>query len=105
MALLTGGGYGLRIMLAGDTRGFAGWFLAALIIPALSLALGVWSGSSKMFEVIYTLWWYMGPMSHAPGINFLSSSLGNEALMFYAVAIPAFLAAAFLGRRAQLGYA
>jgi hypothetical protein len=105
VAILTGGGYGLRLLFSGDARGQAGWALAALFIPSLSLALGVWSGSGKLFEVIYTLWWYMGPMSHAPGINFLSSTLSNQALMFYLVATPALLALAFLGRRTQLGYA
>jgi hypothetical protein len=105
VALLTGGGYGLRLLLSGDTRGLAGWFLATLFIPALSLSLGVWSGSSKLFEVIYTLWWYMGPMSHAPGINFLSSSISNEALLFYLVGTAVLLASALLGRRTQMGYA
>ncbi|HLY61215.1 MAG TPA: ABC transporter permease [Terriglobia bacterium] len=105
VAVLTGGGYGLRLLIGGDARGFAAWCLAALFIPSLSLAFGVWSGSSKLFEVIYTLWWYMGPMSHAPGINFLSSSLSNQSLAFYLVATTTLLVAAFLGRRTQLGYA
>lgn len=105
VAMLAGGGYGLRLLISGDARGLAGWFLAALFIPSLSLALGVWSGSGKLFEVIYTLWWYMGPMSHAPGINFLSSSLSNQALMFYLLGTAVLLAVAFLGRRTQLGYA
>lgn len=105
VALLTGGGYGLRLLASGDPRGLAGWLIAAMFIPSLALSLGVWSGSGKLFEVIYTLWWYMGPMSHGPGLNFLSSTLSNQALAFYFVATAALLAMAFLGRRAQLGYA
>jgi hypothetical protein len=105
VALLTGGGYGLSLLITGNPRGFAGWLIAALFIPSLSLALGVWSGSGKLFEVVFTLWWYMGPMSRAPGINFLSPSPGNQALMFYLVATASLLVAAFFGRRTKLGYA
>jgi hypothetical protein len=105
VALLAGGGYGLRLLVSGNGRALLGWCLAAFFIPSLSLALGVWSGSGKLFEVIYTLWWYMGPMSHAPGINFLSSSPSNQTLAFYLVATIALLAAAFFGRRTKLGYA
>jgi len=105
VALITGGGYGLRLLISGDTRGLASWLIAALFIPSLALAFGVLSGSGKLFEVIYTLWWYGGPMSHAPGLNFLSPSLGGQALIFYLAATASLLAAAYLGRRARLGYA
>jgi len=105
VAMLTGGGLALRLLIGRDTHGLSAWFAAALFIPSLALALGVWSGSSKLFEVIYTVWWYVGPMSHAPGLDFMSATPGSNAPMFYLLAAGALLVAAYLGRRVKLGYA
>jgi hypothetical protein len=54
--LLTGGGLGLRLIVARDTEGLFGWAVAALFIPALALALGVCTESRKPFEAVYTAW-------------------------------------------------
>jgi hypothetical protein len=56
---LTGGGLGFRLLIGGDWPGFSGWLAGALFVPTFALALGVWSGSSKLFEALYTLWWYV----------------------------------------------
>ena len=37
----------------------------AAFIPTLALAAGVWSQSSKLFEAVYLVWWYLGPV-HCP---------------------------------------
>ena len=63
---LTGGGVAIRQLLSGDQHGLAAWAVATLFIPSLALALGVWSGSGKPFEAIYTVWWYMGPGHQLP---------------------------------------
>lgn len=105
LAIGTGGGFALRLLIARDTHVLFAWLAAALFIPSLALALGVWSGSSKLFEVIYTIWWYVGPMSHAPGLDFMSATPGSNAPMFYFLAAGLLLAAAFAGRRVKLGYA
>jgi hypothetical protein len=52
----------LRLLFAGETRAVLGWLLAATFVPALALACGVWSGSAKLFEVLYLFLWYVGPM-------------------------------------------
>jgi len=39
------------------------WISAALFIPSLPLALGVWSNNHKLFEVLYVTMWYLGPMN------------------------------------------
>ncbi len=54
LALITGSGFGGRLLLAGDWRGLLAWLIGALFIPTLALTLGVWSGSSKLFEIVYT---------------------------------------------------
>jgi hypothetical protein len=57
VALLTGGIVGLRLLAAGDLSGLAAWLAGALFVPSLALALGVWSGTSKLFEGLYTTLW------------------------------------------------
>ncbi|HVN06822.1 MAG TPA: hypothetical protein VMT86_20530 [Bryobacteraceae bacterium] len=100
VAVLTGGGFGLRLLISGDWPGFAAWLAGAMFIPSFALAAGVWSGSSKLFEAVYTMWWYTGPMNHTRGLDFISS-----APVFYLVAALALMMAAYFGRRRQLGYA
>jgi hypothetical protein len=39
------------------------WLLSVLFIPTLALALGTWSHSSKLFEVVYPILWYLGPFN------------------------------------------
>ncbi len=61
IAVITGGGTGLRLFMAGDQLGLLAWTAGALFIPTMALTLGVWSGSSKLFEVLYLFLWYLGP--------------------------------------------
>lgn len=47
------------------------WCLSVLFIPTLALALGVWGRSSKPFEVIYPILWYLGPFNPQNGLVIL----------------------------------
>ncbi len=105
VALLTGGGSGIRLLLAGDWRGVLAWAAAALFIPSLAVALGVWSGSSKFFEALYTVWWYMGPLHHTPGLDFMGITPDSSRPVWYLLAALALLAASYWGRRVRLAYA
>ena len=105
VAISTGGGLGIRLVMGGDWPGFAAWLAGALFVPSFALALGVWSGSSRLFEALYTLWWYAGPMNHAPGLDFMGMAPARFGTAFYLLATPALLMAAYLGRRGKLGYA
>jgi hypothetical protein len=105
VAALAGGGYALRLLAGGDWRGLLAWFAGALFIPSLALALGVLSGTSKPFEAIYTVWWYIGPLNHAPGFDFIGSAPAVSRPGFYFVLTLALLAAAYSGRRARMAYA
>lgn len=73
IAILTGGGTGLRLVLAGEQLGLIAWMGGALFIPTMALALGVWTGSSKLFEVLYLLLWYLGPASRIGAIDFMGA--------------------------------
>jgi len=105
VAMLTGSGVAVRILLAGDWQSLITWLVGALFIPSLALAAGVWSGSSKLFEALYTLWWYMGPAHHSPGLDFMGTTQSSSSPLWYFSGAVALLAAAYVGRRVRLGYA
>lgn len=105
VALLSGSGAGTRLLLGADWHSFAAWFAGALFIPSFALALGIWSGSSKAFEAIYTVWWYLGPGHQMPGLDFMGTTPASSSPAIYALAAGALLAAAYWRRRQSLGYA
>jgi len=105
VALLTGAGVGIRLALAADWHSFAAWFAGAIFIPSLALALGVWSGGSRAFEAIYTLWWYIGPAHQMPGLDFMGTTPASSSPAAYALAALALLAISYWGRRQSIGYA
>ena len=105
VAMLTGAGVALRFLFAADGQSLVAWLAGALFIPSLALALGVWTHSSKAFEAIYTLWWYVGPAHHTPGLDFMGTTPASSQPIVYAAAATILLAAAYWRRRQSLGYA
>jgi hypothetical protein len=105
VAAITGGGLGIRLLLTADWQAALGWLAGALFIPSLALALGVWTSSSKAFEAIYTIWWYMGPAHRTPGMDFMGLSAESRSTLFYMAFATALLLIAYVGRRQRLGYA
>lgn len=105
VAMLAGSGVAIRFLISGEWQNFLAWFVGALFIPSLALACGVWSGSSKLFEVIYTLLWYIGPLNRVPALDFMGAT--NEAIaagmpVIYFSCTIALLVLAFAGRARQL---
>ena len=74
-----------------------GWLAAAIFIPSLALALGAWSGSNRLFEIVYMLWWYRGAFQHGPGLDFIA----QPSLLYAGIGL-ALLAAAMVGRGVQI---
>jgi len=105
VSLLAGAGAGVRLVIAADWHSFAAWLAGAFFIPSLALALGVWSGGSRAFEAIYTVWWYMGPAHQIPGLDFMGTTSASTSPLFYALAVCFLIAIAYLRRRQGLGYA
>src|SRR5579872_347725 len=105
LALLTGAGVGFRLIMGGDLQGLIAWLTGALFVPSLALALGIWSGNSKAFEAIYTVWWYFGPLHHTPGFDFIGTTSASTNTTAYLLASATLLTAAYYGRRKKLGYA
>lgn len=57
------GGVLLGRLVHGEAPEFVSWALSMLFIPTLALALGSWSRSSKVFEVVYPILWFLGPFN------------------------------------------
>ena len=58
----------------GDLPGLAAWMGAVLFIPSLALGLGVFSSGSRVFEVVYLFFWYMGPFKKIPALDFITGA-------------------------------
>jgi hypothetical protein len=105
VAVVTGGGAGLRLLLATDQLGLLAWTAGALFIPTMALALGVWSGSSKLFEVLYLFLWYLGPANHLGDIDFMGAMgplLPPRTPVVFLIATALLAVFALLGRQRQL---
>jgi hypothetical protein len=105
LALLTGGGLGIRLLMARDTEGLFGWATAALFIPALAIALGVCTESRKPFEALYTAWWYIGPLHHIRKLDFIGTQPASSTPVFYLAASIAMLFVACFWRKVRLCHA
>ena len=98
---LAGAGVAARLLIAGDGMGLLAWCVGVAFIPSLALALGVWSGDHKLFEVVYVTWWYFGPVNGLPALDFMGAT-GQSAPLAYLLVTLALLGAALAGRWRQL---
>jgi hypothetical protein len=71
LALAIGAGPLVRAAIAGDTVHVGAQLAGALFIPAFALACGAWSGSARLFEVLYAILWYGGPLNRAQALDYL----------------------------------
>ncbi len=70
LTAITGIGVAIRLALAGAEMNLLGWGVGVLFIPALALALGVWSGHSRTFEIVYLILWYTGLANQVPILDY-----------------------------------
>ena len=101
VAILTGSGAALKLLVAGDGVGLLAWISAVLFIPSLALALGVWSNNSKVFEVLYVTMWYIGPMNYVYPVDYIGTKSDGNIGFFIPFSI-ALIVLAFIGRARQL---
>jgi hypothetical protein len=101
VTLVMGSGAALRFAVSGDSAGLIAFFSAAFFIPSLALALGVWSHSSKPFEILYVTLWYLGPLNKTPGLDFVGANSAGYPGFYIPLAF-ALITFAFLGRSRQL---
>jgi len=77
LAMVTGSGVALNLAFYSDLPGVLALMVGAIFIPSLALCLGVWTGSSKPFELIYTLLWYIGPINRIEILDFMGVLVGS----------------------------
>lgn len=94
IAAATGVGPLIRMVLAGDAADLAAWSGGVLAIPALALALGALTRSSRAFQLVYLVGWY-AMWNTGNGIDLLGS---GATLIVLAAAAAGLLAATVLIR-------
>jgi len=105
IAAATGSGLAARFILEGDMISLSAWAVGALFVPSLALALGVWTESSRAFEALYTAWWYIGPASKFPPLDFSSAwatAPGASRPPLFGILTAVLILAAVLGRRRRI---
>jgi len=104
LTVIAGSGGWMHLALAGETANLLAWFVGALFAPALALALGVWTGSSRAFEAVYLLLWYVGLASRVPALDYAGLTAEGLAMrmpVVYMGLTAGLLALALIGRRRQ----
>jgi hypothetical protein len=101
ITLIMASGAAISLAIAGDTVALLALFSGALFIPSLALVCGVWSGTSKLFEILYMVIWYLGPLNNVPGLDYIGAKSNGHPQFFipFSMALVAF---AFFGRARQL---
>ena len=82
VTLMVSSGAIIRLAGMGDTAGLLALLSGAIFIPSLVLASGVWSRTSKLFEVLYMIIWYLGPMNKVMELDFIGAH-GNGSPEFF----------------------
>jgi hypothetical protein len=66
LAVATAGGALVHWAHAGNLGGIEGVLAGAIFVPTLALACGALSGTTRLFEIVYLVLWYIGPMNRTP---------------------------------------
>jgi hypothetical protein len=97
VTLFMGSGALLNFIINGESAALISLLIGAFFIPSLALALGVWSGTSKVFEVVYVTLWYIGPLNRVPAVDFINPQ-GINFIIYAGLMV----VLAFIGRARQL---
>jgi hypothetical protein len=103
IAFTTGVGTVVNLAVNGELLHLLALIVAAVFIPSLALSLGILSGGRKLFEVVYIILWYIGPMSQGKYLDYMGvSSTSIKVQLSYFIATIALIGIAFLGRMKKL---
>lgn len=101
LTILTGIG-GARLILMGEGEAALAWVIAAVFIPSLAMAAGIWSGNRRLFEGLFIAWWFIGPMaSKGTGLDFMGvhqEVVARGVHWFYLIAAILLFLIALIGR-------
>jgi hypothetical protein len=92
LALLTAGGSLAHWTVTGNLAGIEGVFAGAVFVPTLAIACGALSGTTRLFEILYLVLWYVGPMNRTT-FDFTQGAYAPEftlaSFVLFAVAVSA----------------
>jgi hypothetical protein len=101
VTLLMGSGALVNFITHTDMTALFALLSGAFFIPSLALVLGVWTGTSKPFEIVFVTLWYLGPLNNTPGLDFIGSHTNGLPEIYVPLSL-ALIASAFFGRNKQL---
>jgi hypothetical protein len=95
---------GIRLALAGESAAALTWAAGVLFVPAFACACGALSGTPRLFEALYLVLWYAGPVNRVPRLDYGGGSVtgGLVTAAGFAVAAAAGLVIAHFARRQRL---
>jgi len=103
--VVVGSGACVRLALSSEITNLLAWCVGALFAPALALALGVWIGHSRAFEIFYLLLWYIGLVNQVPAFDYAGVTAAGLAIgmpLVYLGITAGLIALAMIGRRRQI---
>jgi ABC-type transport system involved in multi-copper enzyme maturation permease subunit len=101
IAVLIVAGSAVTFIMDGAISNLTSLLVGVIFIPSLALALGVWTGGSKAFEVVYVLFWYIGLLNKVPELDYVGLHTPDYWLVYLALTL-VLLATAVFGRNQQL---
>ncbi len=104
LTMVLGTGFAIRFWFGSDWGSLLVGLVGALFVPALALALGVWTGGTRAFELVYLLLLYAS-LNSGPAGDFLGrlpDAAAAGAPTIYGLCTVALLIAAATGRHFRL---
>jgi hypothetical protein len=74
LTTVAGSGAWVRLALMAEVTSWLAWFVGALFVPSLALALGMWVGNSRAFELVYAVFWYVGVANRVPAFDYAGAT-------------------------------
>ncbi|WBW97167.1 hypothetical protein [Oceanirhabdus sp. W0125-5] len=101
LSLLTACGVCINLLINGELLGFFAVMVGAAFISALALVLGIWTGKPKVFEIVYMILWYIGPINSIPEFDYMgvtSMSIEKGITFIFLILTIVFLVFGYIGR-------
>jgi hypothetical protein len=102
VAILAASGVIARLATSGDWVGVEKVAAGAVFLASLALGLGAASGSSKLFEAVYTVLWYIGPLNRVAALDYTQVSGSGDRSATWLAASGCLLLSAIVSRAVRL---
>jgi ABC-type transport system involved in multi-copper enzyme maturation permease subunit len=105
VALLTGSGMLIKFLMAGEIKGVLACLVGAMFIPTLAFTLGIWTRTSKTFEVVFLTIMFVGLLNNVKAFDFigvLDDSIASGVPIVYLVITIILALIGLYGRKRQI---